>query len=229
MALNLLDPKSLVETFGLLGVLAIIFAETGLLIGFFMPGDSLLFVAGVAASPAAAKVVHVQLSLPALLVGAPLLAIAGAQLGHYLGAKAGPKLFNRPDSRFFKREYVQRAEHYFTRFGPARAIVLARFIPIVRTFLNPVAGVLEVPAGKFLLWNVVGGVIWTDGVILAGYFLGTRLAGSIDRYLLPAVALVIVVSFIPIAVEILRARRDARAGRGPAGRPVTPRVDEPVE
>jgi membrane-associated protein len=136
LALNPLDVKGLLKTFGLIGVWAIMFAETGLLVGFFLPGDSLLFLAGVAASPVAHELVGTELSLVGLLIGAPICAIAGAQLGYFLGAKYGRRMFARPDSRFFKLEYVSKAEYYFTKFGPAKAVVLARFIPIVRTFLN---------------------------------------------------------------------------------------------
>ncbi len=210
LAVNLLDPHSLIEAFGTIGILAIIFAETGLLIGFFFHGDSLLFIAGVAASGSAAAAANVQLPLGVLLIGAPICAIAGAQLGHHLGARFGSRMFNKPESRFFKREYVDKAEYYFEKFGPAKAVVLARFIPIVRTFLNPVAGVLEMPARTFLVWNIIGGVLWTEGIILLGYWLGGRLEGSIDRYLLPAVALIILISFIPIFLGIYRHRRAAR-------------------
>ena len=209
-AVNPLDPTSLIETFGTIGILAIIFAETGLLIGFFFPGDSLLFLAGVAASGTAAEAVGVQLPLGALLIGAPICAIAGAQLGHFLGARFGPRMFNKPDSRFFRKEYVDKAEYYFQRFGPARAVVLARFIPIVRTFLNPVAGVLGMPARTFFVWNVVGAVLWTVGVIMLGYSVGARLEGSIDRYLLPVIALIIFVSVLPILIEVYRHRRAGR-------------------
>jgi membrane-associated protein len=166
----------------------------------------------VAASPVAADIVGVQLPLPALLIGAPICAIAGAQLGHLLGARYGRRLFARPDSRLFKAAYVERAEHYLTRYGPAKAVVLARFIPVVRTFLNPVAGILHMPARQFLLWNIVGGVIWTDGVLLAGYLPARKLrdtigATSIDKYLLPVVALIVVLSVLPILIEVLRNRR----------------------
>jgi membrane-associated protein len=210
-ALNPLDAKSMIQTFGLAGVLVILFAETGLLIGFFLPGDSLLFLAGVAASPVAADIVGVKLSLPALLIGAPVCAIAGAQLGHLLGARYGRRLFARPNSRLFRTEYVERAEYYFARYGPAKATVLARFVPIVRTFLNPVAGVLHMPARRFLLWNVVGGLLWTDAIVLAGYLPARKLrdtigAANIDKYLLPVVALIVVLSLIPIFVEVVRAR-----------------------
>jgi membrane-associated protein len=209
-AVNPLDPTSLIETFGTIGILAIIFAETGLLIGFFFPGDSLLFLAGVAASGTAAEAAGVQLPLGVLLIGAPICAIAGAQLGHFLGARFGPRMFNKPDSRFFRTEYVDKAEYYFQRFGPPKAVVLARFIPIVRTFLNPVAGVLGMPARTFFVWNVVGAVLWTVGVIMLGYSVGARLEGSIDRYLLPVIALIIFVSVLPIVIEVYRHRRAGR-------------------
>lgn len=215
VAINVLDPKSWLQSFGLAGVLVLMFAETGLLVGFFLPGDSLLFLAGIAASPVAMDIAGVQLSLPVLLVGAPLCAIAGAQFGHWLGVRYGPKLFNKPESRMFKPDYVKRAEYYFTRYGPAKAVVLARFVPIVRTFLNPVAGMLGMPARRFLLWNVVGAVLWADGVLLAAYLLAKRIrdsigATNIDKYLLPAVAVIVLISFIPIGVEVLRARRERR-------------------
>jgi membrane-associated protein len=211
-ALNPLDAKSLLQSFGMLGVLVILFAETGLLIGFFLPGDSLLFLAGVAASPVATDIVGVQLNLGVLLVAAPVCAIAGAQLGHFLGARYGRRLFNRPHSRIFKPEYVDRAEYYFTRYGPAKATLLARFVPVVRTFLNPVTGMLHMPARTFLLWNVIGGILWTDAILLAGYLPARKLrdtigAANIDKYLLPVVALIVVLSLIPVVVEVLRNRR----------------------
>jgi membrane-associated protein len=199
------DPRHLIETFGTLGVIAIIFAETGLLIGFFLPGDSLLFTAGLLASQ---HKFHV--SLPLLLVGCPLAAIAGAQVGYAIGAKVGPALFRRPDSRLFKRENVERANEVLERYGPGKAVVLARFIPVVRTFLNVVAGVADIDARTFALWNVVGGVAWTLGVTLAGYGLGSTVHG-IDKYILPVIALIVLVSLVPVLLEVRR-RRMARSG-----------------
>jgi membrane-associated protein len=218
LALNPLNAKDLLKAFGLFGVWAIMFAETGLMVGFFLPGDSLLFLAGIAASPVANDVVGIRLSLPGLLVGASICAIAGAQVGHLLGARYGRRLFDRPDSRFFRREYVEKAEYYFDKFGPAKAVVLARFIPIVRTFLNPVAGVLEMPARRFFVWNVVGGVLWTDGVLLAGYTLARQITKlippeKIDTYLLPVIVLIVLLSATPIFIEIYRHRRDQRRER----------------
>ncbi len=216
-ALNPLDPKDLIQTFGVVGVIAIIFAETGLLLGFFFPGDSLLFLAGVAASPVAERLVGTTFPLPVLLIATPIAAIVGAQLGHFLGARAGHAMFDRPNSRLFKREYVEKAEHYFNRFGPAKAVVLARFIPIVRTFLNPVAGILEMPARRFFVWNLLGGLLWTEGVLIAGYQLADSIPASvIDRYLLPVVALIVLVSVSPMLVELWRGWRQRRRDRQPA-------------
>ena len=126
-------------------------------------------------------------------------------------------MFDRPDSRLFKKEYVEKAEYYFEKFGPAKAVVLARFIPIVRTFLNPVAGVLEMPARQFFLWNVIGGVLWTDGILLAGWGLARQIRNSIppekiDTYLLPAVVVIVLVSALPIFIEVVRDRLARRRG-----------------
>src|SRR5688572_25365401 len=172
-----MDPKDLLQTFGVIGVWAILFAETGLLVGFFFPGDSLLFLAGVAASPVANEIFGdgTQLSLTGLLIGAPICAIIGAQLGHWLGARYGRRMFEKKESKLFKKEYVEKAEYYFEKFGPEKAVVLARFIPIVRTFLNPVAGTLGMPAKKFFVWNVVGAILWTDGIILIGHMLAEQI------------------------------------------------------
>lgn len=220
LSFNPIDPADWLRLFGpfaLIGVWAILFAETGLLAGFFFPGDSLLFLAGVAASPVAEHILGdgVQIPIIPLLIGAPICAIAGAQVGHHLGARYGRKMFDRPNSRIFRREYVEKAEHYFNKFGPAKAVVLARFIPIVRTFLNPVAGVLGMPARSFLLWNVVGGVLWTDGILLAGYLLAEQITNvmepeDIDRYILPVVFVIVLISLVPVFVEMLRVRRAKR-------------------
>ncbi|MEU8194295.1 DedA family protein [Microbispora amethystogenes] len=210
--LDLLDPKwwlGMLGAFATIGVIAIVFAETGLLVGFFLPGDSLLVTAGIFSTAAAAQGFGIApLSLPTLLIGAPLAAIAGAQLGHFLGAKVGRRMFDKPDSRLFKREHVEKAEHYFEKFGPAKAVVVARFMPIVRTFMNPVAGVLEMDARRFFVWNVVGGVVWVEALLLLGYFLGKKVDG-IDKYILPGVFVVILLSIIPIVREVIKSRRAA--------------------
>lgn len=221
VALNPLNAKDLLVAFGVIGIFVILFAETGLLLGFFLPGDSLLFLAGVGASSVAVEIVGRQFSLPVLLIGAPLCAIAGAQLGHLFGARYGRRLFDRPESRLFKREYVEKAEYYFNKFGPAKAVILARFIPIVRTFLNPVAGMLEMPARRFFLWNVVGGIIWTDGIMLVGWGLAKQItklipAEKIDTYLLPAVIVIVLISALPIFIEVFRDRRQSRRAKAAA-------------
>jgi membrane-associated protein len=218
LAVNPLDAKDLLKAFGLIGVWVIMFAETGLLVGFLLPGDSLLFLAGIAASPVAEQVVGTQLPLGWLLVVTPICAIAGAQLGYWLGVRYGRPLFNRPNARLFRPVYVERAEHYFNKYGPGKAVVIARFIPIVRTFLNPVAGVLHMPARQFLLWNVVGGVLWTDGLILAGWALAKNITRyiapeKIDTYLLPVTLLIVVLSAIPIFIELGRIYAERRRNR----------------
>jgi membrane-associated protein len=223
LSLNPLDAKALLKTFGLIGVWVIMFAETGLMVGFFMPGDSLLFLAGIAASPVANDIVGTRLPLPWLLVVTPICAIVGAQLGHWLGARYGRPLFHRPNSRLFKVEYVDKAEFYFNKYGPARAVVLARFIPIVRTFLNPVAGVLEMPARRFFIWNVVGGLLWTDGVILGGFALARKITDwippeKVDTYIIPVTLLIVVISVIPIMVETGRGYLGRRRTRAAANR-----------
>ena len=205
LAVNILDSKSLIAAFGLVGILAIIFAETGLLVGFFLPGDTLLFSAGIFTTTAAAGAGLTPLPLPVLVVTAPMCAIAGAQVGHYLGAKYGRKLFERPNSRLFRQDHVDKAEYYFNKFGPAKAVVLARFIPVVRTFLNPLAGMLEMPALRFFVWNVAGGVVWTETILLLGRFLGSQVKG-IDKFVLPVVVLAVAVSVVPVLREVLKGR-----------------------
>jgi membrane-associated protein len=223
LAFNPLRAEDLIHTFGLFGVWAIMFAETGLLVGFFFPGDSLLFLAGVASSPVADSIFgdNTRISFVGLLIGAPIAAIVGAQLGHWLGARYGRRMFDRPDSRLFKREYVEKAEHYFEKFGPAKAVVLARFIPIVRTFLNPVAGTLGMPARQFFLWNVVGAILWTDGILILGHALAQQIydaiGDQIDKYILPVVVLIVLISLLPVFIEIVRERRAKRNAPASAG------------
>ncbi len=193
-----LDPEKLLSTFGTLGLFAIIFAESGLLVGFFLPGDSLLFTAGLLASQG-------KLNLPIILVGCFFAATLGDQVGYLFGQRVGPALFRRPDSRFFKQENVHRASEYFDRHG-SKTIVLARFVPIVRTFAPIVAGVSRMHYRTFLLFNLVGGLLWAVGVTTLGYVLGSTVP-SIDRYLLPVIALIVVMSLIPVLLEARKARR----------------------
>jgi membrane-associated protein len=199
------SPRHLIETFGTIGVLAIIFAESGLLIGFFLPGDSLLFTAGLFSAPGAA----VHLNLAAVTVGCFLAAVAGAQTGYEIGRRAGPRLFNRPDSRLFRRAHVERAEAFFERNG-AKTILLCRFVPVVRTFATVIAGMAKMDAWKFFVMNVLGALPWAVGVTLLGYALGKSIH-NVDRYLLPIIGVIVVVSFVPVGLELLRARRRAAA------------------
>jgi membrane-associated protein len=198
----ILDGQHLVETFGVVGLLVIVFAETGLLLGFFLPGDSLLFAAGYAAAGGISGL-HPNLAL--VCVGVTVMAIAGAQTGYLIGRAAGPRLMERPDSRWFKRSYVTKAEEVVERYGAGKAIVIARFIPIVRTFLNPLVGAGNLPARTFLLWNVVGGVLWGTGVTLLGYWLGQ--VDVIGNNLEVFAVLVVLLSVIPMALEVRRSRR----------------------
>jgi membrane-associated protein len=206
MALNPLDAHSLLSSLGALGVFLVLFAETGLLIGFFLPGDSLLFTAGLLCATGASSTVH--LSLPAVLIAAAAGALLGAQVGYLIGRRIGPGLLDRP-GRPGLHEGVQRSQAALDRYGPGKAIVLARFIPIVRTVLNPLVGALRVPAGRFTVWQVTGGLLWTVGVTLAGYALGKRIP-NVDQYLLPIVAAIVVVSLIPVGLEVIRSRRPQR-------------------
>ncbi|WP_326654130.1 DedA family protein [Streptomyces sp. NBC_01750] len=201
-AVNLLDAGSLLSAFGALGIAAVLFAETGLLVGFFLPGDSLLFTAGLLCVPDGQGPVH--LSLPQVLIAAAVGALLGAQAGYWIGRRGGRTLLARSRSRKL-HDGAERAEGLLNRYGYAKAIVLARFVPVVRTVLNPLAGALNVPARLFTLWQVVGGLIWTVGLVLAGYALGSSVAG-VDRYLLPIVGLVVMISLLPLAVEALRGR-----------------------
>jgi membrane-associated protein len=197
-----LSPDALVSA-GLLVLLLVVFVESGLLVGFFLPGDSLLFTAGL--------LINTQDVLPLWLVllTVPLAAIAGDQVGYYIGKTAGPRIFNKPDSRFFQQEYVDKSYAFFEKYG-ARTIVIARFVPIVRTFAPVVAGVSRMRYRTFVTYNVIGGVLWGAGVTLLGYFLGQIqfVADNIE----PIILLIIGLSVLPIVVEVLRARREHRSG-----------------
>ncbi|MEU8236075.1 VTT domain-containing protein [Actinoplanes sp. NPDC048967] len=205
----LLDPEWLISTFGLIGILAAVFAESGLLIGFFLPGDSLLFTAGLLI--AGGTYLHLPLWLTCALVS--LAAVAGDQTGYAFGRRFGPALFRRPASRLFKPENLARARDFFRRYG-ARSIVLARVVPIVRTFTPVVAGASHMRYRTFLTFNVVGGTLWGCGVTTLGYFLG-RIAFVRDNIELILIGIV-VVSVVPVAVELLRARRSRRPEAEPS-------------
>ena len=206
--MNLLDPNFIVGDLGLIGILAILFAETGLLIGLAFPGDSLLFVAGIAASGTGAALLG-GANIPPLplFIGAPIAAFVGSMVGRWFGEKYGKKLFDRPDGRFFNQNRVQATEKWLVKYGTSKALILARFIPFVRTLINPMCGIVNVPKRTFVIASAVGAVIWTDGVLLLGYVLGERLEGSVDHYLLPIIGLIILLSVVPVGLEVLRERK----------------------
>jgi len=202
-----IDPQKLLETVGLLGLFAVIFAESGIMIGFFLPGDSLLFTAGLLTF----GIEGFQLAngnIVLVSVGCALAAIAGDQVGYLFGQKVGPGLFKREESKIFKPEYVAKAEIFFVNHGP-KAIVLARFVPIVRTFVPIVAGVSKMHYRTFVTYNVTGGVLWAVGFTQLGYWLGRSFPGIADN-LEVAVLLIVAVSLVPMAIEILRHRRSAK-------------------
>ncbi len=203
---GVLDGQHLVETFGLLGMCLVVFAETGLLLGFFLPGDSLLFAAGYAATGKLSPDVQPDIATVCILIS--LVAVLGAQTGFAIGRKAGPALFQREESRLFKRSYVVKAEEVVHRYGAGKAIILARFIPIVRTFLNPLMGAGSMSALEFFRWNVIGGVLWGTGVTLLGYYLGNIpfIGDNLEIFAL----IVVGISVVPIGVELLKARRSAK-------------------
>lgn len=214
LALNPLDPQSLLSSLGALGVFLVLFAETGLLVGFFLPGDSLLFTAGLLT---ATGTIQVPIGVLGLCVF--IAAFAGDQVGYYIGHRAGPAVFRRPESRLFRQEYVDRAHEFFERFG-GRAVILARFVPIVRTFVPVIAGVARMPYRTFITYNVVGALLWGVGVTLLGFWLGQFdwVGRNIDIIFIVIVA----ISVIPIAIELLKARRTSRQS-GP--RNETDRID----
>jgi membrane-associated protein len=205
-AVNPMNGSSLLSAFGALAVLVVTFAESGLLIvGFFLPGDTLLFPAGVlCAAPAANG--GTSLALWQVLLGAAVGTCLGCQLGYYIGRRGGRAMLARSESARLKT-VVAHGEDLLARYGRRKAIVIGRFIPMVRTVLGPVAGVLQVPTRTFTLWQVVGGVVWSQSLVLLGYWLGATVPG-VDNYLLPLVALVVVVSFLPVLFQRRRRHRD---------------------
>jgi membrane-associated protein len=202
-ALDFLDPEKILDwlgPFATIGLFAILFAESGLLIGFFLPGDSLLFTAGLLSSQD-----KFGLNFPVLLVGCFVAAVLGDQVGYWFGKRVGPALFRRPNSRLFKQEYVERTKNFFEQHGP-KTIILARFVPIVRTFAPILAGVGEMPYSTFFRFNVIGGFVWAVGVLTAGYVLGETIP-SIDRYLLPIIGVIVLLSLLPPFLEWRKHRK----------------------
>ncbi|MCU1603495.1 MAG: hypothetical protein JWO22_4204 [Frankiales bacterium] len=205
----ILDGKQLLESVGLAGLLLIVFAETGLLLGFFLPGDSLLFAAGFVCTEKGAKALHYDppIGIVPMVLAITAAAIIGAQTGFLIGRRAGPALFAREDSRLFKRHYVTKAEEVVEQYGAGRALVIGRFVPIVRTFINPLVGAGQLPTRTFTQWNVVGGTLWGAGVTVLGYYLGQ--VDAIGKNLEVFAVIIVAISLIPIALEVRKNRRQA--------------------
>ena len=183
-----IDLPILIKTIGYLGVFFIIFAESGLFFGFFLPGDTLLFTAGLLASQG-----YFNIALLVLLI--VLAAILGDQIGYFFGKKVGPKIFTRDESFYFKKRYITDAENFYKKHGK-KTIILARFIPVIRTFVPILAGVGKMHYRTFVIYNIMGGLLWGAGITLSGYFLGQKIPG-IDRYLIPILLLIIFVPMLP--------------------------------
>jgi membrane-associated protein len=202
---DFLDPRSLIETFGYLGLFVIVFAESGLFFGFFLPGDSLLLTAGLFAYKG---LLNVWWLLPLLFAAAVL----GDNVGYWFGRKAGPPLFNREESLLFKRKNLLIARAFYDRHG-GKTVVLARFMPFIRTFAPIVAGAVEMDYRRFMFFNLVGGLFWAVGVTLAGFFLGSIFPPELlDRYFVVIVLTVIVVSVLPTAIHLWQDNRRAILG-----------------
>ena len=193
-----MDLIYIIQTFGIIGITAIIFAESGLFFGFFLPGDSILFTAGILASQG-----FINISL--LVLCTWIAAVAGDSVGYWFGARIGIKIFNKEKSFFFNKKYPERAHTFYVKHG-GRAIILARFIPAVRTFVPIMAGVGNMSYKKFISYNIIGGTIWTFGMTLGGYFLGQTVP-NIDKYIIPIVLVIIVISLLPAISEIIKSRK----------------------
>jgi len=205
-----IDPQKLLESVGLIGLFIVVFAESGILIGFFLPGDSLLFTAGLATY--GLKITEdgevFQLAgghIWIVVLGVVIAAIAGDQVGYAFGRKVGPALFKRPESRLFKPAYVESAEKFFAKHG-SKSIVLARFVPIVRTFTPIIAGVSNMHYSTFVKFNIIGGILWGAGLTLLGYTLG-RAFPAIGDNIEIAVLVIVFVSILPVVIEFIRHRR----------------------
>jgi membrane-associated protein len=196
----LFNVNGLIEWGGALLVCTIVFIETGFFAGFFLPGDSLLVTAGVFAATG-------QLHLAELLMLVPVCAIAGDQVGYWIGRKAGQALYRREDSLIFRRRHLDRAHQFYEKYG-GKTVIIARFVPIVRTFCPPVAGAAMMRYGRYFAFDVVGGILWAGGLILGGYFLGSMIP-NIDQRIDYVIAVVIFLSLLPPIISVLRARFSA--------------------
>ena len=192
------DPLLIIKTLGIIGVVLIVFAESGLFFGFFLPGDSLLFTAGFLASQG-------LISIWWLLILCFIAAVAGDNVGYYFGKKTGPMIFKKEDSLFFHKSHILKAQKFYEKHGK-KTIFLARFIPIVRTFVPIVAGIANMEYKVFMKFNLIGGFVWSFGIIMLGYVLGNLIPNA-DKYLMPIILVIILVSFIPPIYEFLKERK----------------------
>lgn len=194
----MLDPVTIIKAVGIIGIILIIFAETGLFFGFFLPGDSLLFTAGIFASQG-------FISLEVLIIGGIVAAILGDSVGYWSGKKYGRKLFEKDSGFFFKKQRLYDAEEFYKKHGKI-TIIIARFVPIIRTFAPIVAGIGKMHYITFISYNIFGGILWVGGMTLFGYFLGSLIPDP-DKYILPIAVLIIFISVLPILVKILKEYR----------------------
>jgi membrane-associated protein len=201
----LMNPESLLTSGGFLVLAAIVFAESGLLVGFFLPGDSLLFIAGFLATKAGGD--HLN-PIGLVMAVAAVMAIAGDQVGYLIGNKLGPTIFNRPKSRLFDPQHVVRAQGFFKKYG-ARTIIIARFVPVVRTFAPVVAGVGDMHYRTFIRYNIIGGLAWGAGIPLLGFFLGQ--IDVVKNNIEIAILAIVFVSLLPVIIEFIKHRRDNNA------------------
>jgi membrane-associated protein len=207
-----IDLVDVIIGLGIVAIVAVIFAESGLLIGFFLPGDSLLFTAGVLYH-AGVLPGNVPIPFPVFLLLLFIAAVLGDTIGYWFGRKAGPRIFKKPDARLFKQSHVTKAQEFYERHG-GKTIIIARFVPIVRTFAPIVAGTAHMQYNRFLAFNVIGGFVWTFGITSLGYFVGAAFEAAgldIDHVLLPIIALIIFVSIAPPAVHILKDKKNRDA------------------
>lgn len=209
--LEYLSPEWIVGTLGVIGVFTVLFVEMGLLVGLVLPGDSMLFLAGVASSGTADTAIGVQLPVEVLLVGAPISTFLGSQVGYYIGWKFGPKVFNRPEGKYFNQRRVDQTQKWLLKYGVGKALFISRFIPIVRTLINPMCGVARIDLRKFILANAFSSVVWGAGFIAIGYVVGEQLAGSFEKYLLPTTLLIILLSMLPVFTELFHAYREKKS------------------
>ena len=202
---TLFDAGAVVSTLGLIGVLGIIFMETGLLIGLVFPGGEVVFLAGMAASAAGTDVLgDAKLSAPLLFATAPIAAIVGGEVGYWFGKKYGRKFFERPDTRFFNQNMVRRVEKLLAQYGPRKALVFGRFIPFARTLLNPTCGVVLLERKLFSTWNAIGAIIWTQVAIGIGYLLGDALGDRANSYLYIAIGVIVLITLIPMVYGLFK-------------------------